>query len=299
VTGVNWSTACGGSSCVGADVRDTTAGTQFWIVRDMGSGTAWITQQYKYPVTPAGPQKPPVAGDLITVGRPVRWYPVAVDIKSIIGSWYVSEVTVVSPLLNVGWRTYFNEVSFATGSDVLFNLGGEQATPYVTSSFGQNNSYQFGSWVVVGGAYLYDTWFANRSILDGDVMLFSYLVFQDDVNAEDVYFDSSNQVEHSRIFFLYMYHNTFYGDQHWWGPGRLTTYYGSRMAIESLNGALTWTKNVLTTGGFSIDNGSTGCSFDLSTGEPIGCSTVTPAAIDASPTLALTSPQTGSGFLSE
>jgi len=201
-----------------------------------------------------------------------------------------------------GGFTFLNEVSFPRGSATFFELEALQANPIVTSSFGAAGSYQLGSWIAVGGDYQGDTWFEDQSVLDGDVMIepSDYLVYQGDVQAEAVYFGIGNQLEHSRRFTVYMYHNSFYGVLSWYGPGSMNTAYGQKIGVQADDG-LNWSHNVLLTGRLTIDEHSTACSFNPASSPPAyTCGiTINQANIDAAIGKALINPQTGSGFFSE
>ena len=302
VPGVDWSTACGGS-CACADVHDTTAGTQFWINADLGSGKASISQQFVWPVTPTGPLQPPSIGDEITVGRPVYFWTSYLHAHTPVGGMSVNEVTLGIPgygsEMHFGPNTYSNEVAFASTTSVFNDYNDGQLGPLHTSPCFRAGGYSMGTGWYVGGISQGDLWLGDNSIVDGDFeAVGNYLVYQGDVQLENFYLGSTNSTEHARRYSVMMYHNNSYDGPYWWGPGGWNADYGAQIRVQT--GYFTFTKNDLTKGTKQIDETTKGCSFNPGSTPPAYTCDITPtqATIDSATNGTLLNPQTGSGYSS-
>jgi hypothetical protein len=304
VPGFNWSTGCGGTSCVGADVHESGGGRsiQFEIDADLGSGTASITTPWKLPWSFGVPYGTPTAGDTLVVGRPANVIIPVTGVHSFGTSFvttWLEELTLTGPLTNfLGYGSNFE----------LFSSIGAAPTSYVWNNFsGDHNFYScfFGTgtspiWAgpghFFGGEFNGDgTYFYGGTIMDGDVILNGRTHQDGEITIGAAYFAQTPDLDSG--FPTWILTTEQFGPA-LWGPGGLQLAVNSQFWVaEGVNAV----SSLLLTGGLGLFNNSVGggWQWDDSTATYINTIIpVTPLAIDNIPAgnVCIGQPPTASGF---
>jgi hypothetical protein len=307
---VNWSTACGGSTCVGADLYDVTSNTQSWIVADLGSGKAAIATPFVAPVSAfASAIGSFAASDTLQVGRLPKFNgsvfnapPFNFTSGPSFGFLGVSQVHLVSPILTTGPSvTVFNEVRFSQNDGAFYGSNATLGSAYFDNAAGfaicggNFNGPSFAGGVVQGVGPL----LCDGSTLDAGVILDRPHLFGT-VTLADAYWTGPlpNTVDNPP-WHLWLLNGAYSSTPYLWGPAGLNLDHGSTMYIfgsDRAPGGSYATSLLLTGGSFpalALDGLTTGWAF--AEGGFSGPHTLTPYALDQ--WRGLQQPQTGSKFM--
>jgi hypothetical protein len=299
VTGVDWSTACGGATCVGADVHDTTANLQFSIESDLGSGVATTTTPFELPWRFFATEGTPTAGDAITVGRPVYMSAITLDANG--GSAATGNQVVLTELTfanaiggtqitinDRGYELYANQNAtvppmFIEGSNSGYPTpGGTLVWSSVFGSAAAGAAWS-GTGRFFGGLFAGSgSFFDMGSQLDGDVIVDGTSHQNGQVHLGNVYWNAALGPDVDVGITTWEVTSVLYGAPHVWGPGAWVTPVGYEVDFPP---GVTATSSVLLTGSLAITGQFNGFGWpwnmDASVYDPP--IVVTPANIDALP----------------
>lgn len=303
-SGSYWSTACGGATCVGLLVQDTTTPGWFWIESDLGSATAAITQPY---TSTMSAQVTPVNGDALTVLRGPR-FAMSRARSTAVGATQFSLVTIQGANPNPGAffepitnnePFFFDRVRFE-GSITSWDLG------YLNNSVFSHSvalsSTQVGTEVMTGGAvlschnYINGSRFFPTALLGGVVLdsspCASGVTFIGQIELGNVFSHGVLNVDGQSSFAsmqgtVEIAPNTFdFTNTQLWGPGNMALHQGSSMYIDG-----TAANQMKLTGGFTIDSATTAFPWSSSTHTYGAAVAITGANVDSNGSLS--NPQTG------
>lgn len=293
VTAVDWSTACGGGSCVNADVHDTTANAQFWINADLGSGAATISAPFELPLGFGSPYATLAMGDSVVVGRGANVYLTSTSVFSTFTA--IDECTISGDIVNItvnAAASRFNGVRFSptlvavVSGTLPYDFPAFFISPAIDSVEG-NTSTDAENGIIYGGTVQgVGESFANDTV-DADTVINERFHYGGTNNFINVYFGQTNDTDVGPGSVFY-FGNTGspYGGPFVWGPGGFDAYATTVFMYSSA------TDSILLTGPLTIDGNSTAYSFSSGSYTQ---QTVTPANVDLYS--GLTNPQTGSGFI--
>jgi hypothetical protein len=240
--GVNWSTACGGSSCVGAYVLDTTQSpnVRFIIESDAGSGLARITNPFVVGASPVPAYGIPANGDAITVGRGPSFNAYSLNVTNP-GATSAAVPTSYQLLtfsapggfsqIALGGNTWLLDVTLAPNTHLNSqSLGIAEFSIFNNCFFGSQAAYS-GTGLFVGGATEGNaTIFTNDTRLDGDVILGSDTDNFGNVFIQRAYSAVANYVTGPGSTFYFL--EGIYGQPLFYGPGGLALSFGSKAVFS-------------------------------------------------------------------
>jgi hypothetical protein len=276
---------------VGMWLVDTTHAGSDWVLQDLGSNVALLTQ----PLGPTTYGSPNTLVDTFTTGDSYTLYkPVAIDfvqlgIEAMIGfngaatnSVFMQSVVALDPSGFVGFNdVYIGRYVGLIESRIDRSIVGNQAgfsdvNAFYHNIFAQGAAFLPSAVDVFGGAFGPNAALeVDNAFLDGSVMLMSGAGTGNQSSSfSQVYVASGQIVEPSTSCNT---HHSNYATTALYGPGAIDVLYGSTFIYPD-----TASSYFLLTGGVTISDLTTACSVGVGASAVWNCGiTITPAHIDA------------------
>lgn len=273
-----------GAWAPGTLVHDTTANAGFWIIADLGGGSATISQPKTLPIGPTSPSVDLVNGDALTVITQTAMSPIGLG--TVEGSSFVfvnrlnlnqaaavAQINkcVVSECATSGlsFQTSVSSAAFALPVFSDCYLGAPLA--------GKVSVY--GGVLPASGTF---NFYATGAAFDGDVAMMQRAHFTGTITIGSMYVAEGSWFEYGQGFNggrIELHAVQISGTPATlYGPPTIQVAGGLEFTID---GATTATAALLCLGGVQIDNANTAFSFNETTGLFTGPTSITPAAIDA------------------